>query len=132
MMNYRFMIFMVGVVGLFYFGSKVLGDLDPHGTQISISDKDHFLALDAVGRESIDVRGKPRAIQMNAWNQSEIKKDFLSLFPNFIEMQYFIEERVQGEILYEQLATRLERVESRYVSGQIGREDAKQALSTLR
>lgn len=131
-MNYRFIIFIVGTVGLFYFGSKVLGDLDPQGKKVSFSDKKNFLALDTVGREIIDVRGKSKSMQMNAWNQSPLKEDFLDLFPNFIEMKYFIEERVRGDILSQKLTLLLERVESRYVSGKIDRTDAKQALGTLK
>ena len=61
--------------------------------------------------------GAPVTIQMDAWNASLLKKEFLDIFPDFSGMKTFSEERVRGNALKSKLNSTLDNVESAYFSG---------------
>jgi membrane-bound lytic murein transglycosylase B len=92
---------------------------------------DQYKTEDSIGREILDVTGAPASVQMDAWNASALKKEFLDIFPDFGGMQVFAQERVRGQALRTKLKSTLESVEAAYFSGAMNAEDAKRKLGTL-
>jgi len=76
--------------------------------------------------------GAPVNTQVQAWNNSELKTDFLTLFPDFSEMKIFIKERVRGDALQAKLTAAVDDVESQYFSGAMNAEQAKRSLGLLK
>ena len=75
--------------------------------------------------------GAPVSIQMDAWNESLLKQEFLEVFPDFGGMKVFAQERVRGNALRTKLKSTLESVEDAYFSGAMSAEDAKRKLGSL-
>ena len=72
-------------------------------------------AVDSIGREILDLTDAPIGTQVQAWNNSALKTEFLELFPDFSEMKIFVEERVRGDALKAKLTDSIDDAESQYL-----------------
>ena len=86
---------------------------------------DKFYGSDSIGRDVLDLRGQDDESQLKAWNQSPLKDAFFTLFPDFSDMRYFIEEHLRGEFLINYLLENIEEIESDFFSGTLTTEEAK-------
>ena len=93
---------------------------------------DAYQSVDSIDREILDMTGASASVQIAAWNSSKLKEEFLTLFPDFVEMKTFAQERVRGIILQEKLSQTINNVENKYISGTLSEEGAKRALGTLK
>jgi hypothetical protein len=75
--------------------------------------------------------GAPISTQVQAWNNSALKAEFLELFPDFSDMKTFVHERVRGDALKAKLTNAVDKVESQYFSGAMNAEQAKRELGML-
>jgi len=71
-------------------------------------------------------------VQVAAWISSQLKEEFLTLFPDFSDMKIFVQERVRGAILHDKLIHAINDVEHKYFSGNLDAEGAKRELSSLK
>lgn len=129
--------FVVIGVGFLYFITQFVGDIqeDEKFQNDEYKQKhqyDHYQTVDSIGREILDMTGAPVGTQVQAWNNSELKIEFLTLFPDFSEMKIFVKERLRGEILQTKLIASIDSVESQYFSGAMNAEQAKRELSLLK
>ena len=136
-MDKSLMIFiLVGIAGI-YFVTNFVGDIqreDEVFRNEGYNEKNkynQYKAVDSIGREVLDVTDAPVSVQLNAWNSSALKQEFLNIFPDFSGMQVFIEERVRGTALKAKLKSTVESVEHAYFSGTMSAEDAKRKLGNL-
>jgi len=66
------------------------------------------------------------------WNNSPLKEEMLSLFPNFSEMQDLVESEVEesGEFK-EKLLSHISKIKEDYIGGALREESAKASLSNF-
>lgn len=136
-MDKSFMLFiLIGIAGAF-FVTNFVGDLQKED-EVYRNDGynmehayDQYKTEDSIGRDILDVTGAPVSVQMDAWNASVLKKEFLDIFPDFSGMKTFVQERVRGNALRSKLNSTLDSVETAYFSGAMGAEDAKRKLGSL-
>lgn len=136
-MDRSLLIFIAVGVGFLYFITNFVGDIqeDDKFQNEEYKQKhqyDKYQSADSIGREILDVTGEPVDVQVEAWNSSLLKTEFLTLFPDFSDMKKFAEERVRGEVLQTKLAGLVDTVEDKYFSGAMNAEQAKRALGTLK
>lgn len=129
--------FIVIGVGFLYFITNFVGDIqeDEKFQNEEYKQKhqfDHYQTVDSIGREILDMTDTPANVQVQAWNNSRLKTEFLELFPDFSEMKIFVKERLRGEILQMKLTASIDSVESQYFSGKMNAEQAKRELSLLK
>lgn len=124
-------------VGFLYFITQFVGEIqeDEKFQNQEYQEKhqyDQYQSVDSIGREILDMTDTPIGIQVSAWNNSELKTEFLELFPDFSEMKIFIKERVRGDALQVKLTDTVNNVESKYFSGAMNAEQAKRELNLLK
>ena len=126
-MDKSMIIVLVMGLGLFYVVGKY--DLSEPFQQSEKYDEAHqydkFYGNDSIGRDVLDLRGENDERQLEAWNRSPLKDAFFTLFPDFSDMRYFIEEHLRGEFLINYLLEHIEEIESDFFSGKLTTEEAK-------
>ena len=136
-MDKSLIIFLLIGVGFLYFITNFVGDIQEDEKFQSEEYKqkhqyEQYQSVDSIGREILDMTGAPINTQIQAWNNSELKTDFLALFPDFSEMKIFVNERVRGAMLQRKLISQIDDVESQYFSGTMDAEQAKRELGMLK
>ena len=136
-MDKSLVIFILIGVGFLYFITNFVGDIQQDEKFQSEEYKqkhqyDQYKTVDSIGRDILDMTGAPLSTQVQAWNNSALKTEFLALFPDFSDMKQFINERVRGKALVEKLTNAVDKVEHQYFSGAMNAEDAKRELSVLK
>lgn len=129
--------FIIIGIGFLYFITNFVGDIQQdekfqNEEYVQKHQYDQYQSVDSIGREILDMTDTPESIQVQAWNNSKLKTEFLELFPDFSEMKIFVKERLRGEILQAKLIASIESVESQYFSGKMNAEQAKRELSLLK
>lgn len=131
-----FFFILIGV-GFLYFITNFVGDIqeDDKFQNEEYKQKhqyDQYQNVDSIGREILDTTDAPVSTQVQAWNNSKLKTEFLTLFPDFSEMKVFVKERVRGDALQAKLTNSIDDVESQYLSGEMNAEQAKRSLGLLK
>lgn len=136
-MDKSLLIFIVIGVGALYLLMHFLGEMEEEddrykSTQKVEQKRSQYIRTDSVGQmilvfdSNVDIR-----TQMSIWNSSKVKKEFLSIFPDYGDMQIFIKERIKGDALQRKLLKRLNEVEGKFFSGTLSTEEAKQMLDSI-
>lgn len=124
-------------VGFLYFITNFVGDIqqDDKFQNEEYKQKhqyDQYQSTDSIGREILDLTDVPINTQVEAWNNSKLKTEFLTLFPDFSEMKIFVKERVRGDALKARLTNAINDVETQYFAGEMNAEQAKRSLGLLK
>lgn len=136
-MDKSLMLFILVGLGGVYFVTNFVGDIQKEDEVYRNQGYDEenrynqYKKLDSIGRDILDVTGAPVSIQMDAWNASLLKDEFLETFPDFAGMKTFAEERVRGTALKSKLKSTIDSVEHAFFSGAMNAEDAKRKLGSL-
>jgi len=136
-MDRSLLIFIAIGVGFLYFITNFVGDIqeDDKFQNEEYKQKhqyDQYQSADSIGRDILDMTDTPVSTQVEAWNNSKLKTEFLTLFPDFSEMKIFVKERVRGEALQTKLIDAINTTEDKYFSGSMNAEQAKRSLGTLK
>ncbi len=91
-----------------------------------------YLSVDSLGDKILDLTQADTDTQISVWNESELKKEFLALFPDFDAMRNFVKNRIKGDPLTAKLLTHINTIENKFFSGSIGAAEAHEALSVLK
>jgi hypothetical protein len=126
-------------IGFIYFITQFVGDIQQDDKFQSEEYKqqhqyDQYNSVDSIGREILDLTDAPVNVQVGAWNNSELKKEFLELSErslDFDAMRKFVDERLRGEVLKTKLNASIDQTESDYLSGAMNAEQAKRSLGQL-
>ncbi len=133
-MDKSLLVFIAIGAGFLYFITSFVGDIqeeDDKYQNIEYQQKhmhDQYQSVDSIGRDILDLTGVDAATQLAAWEKSNLKQEFLVLFPDFDEMKKFTKERIRGDVLQTKLLKTLDDIESKYFSGKMNAEQAKRAL----
>ena len=136
-MDKSLVIFILIGVGFLYFITNFVGDIqqDEKFQNEEYKQKhqyDRYKTVDSIGRDILDMTGTSVNVQVQAWNNSTLKTEFLELFPDFSAMKVFVNERVRGDALIGKLHGLIDQVEHEYFSGSMNAEQAKRELSELK
>ena len=86
-MDKSLLIFIAIGLGFLYLVTTFVGDIqeeDEKYQNLEYQSKhqyDQYQTVDSIGREILDLTGTNADIQIEAWNQSRVKQEFLGLFP---------------------------------------------------
>lgn len=131
-----FIFVVIGVLAI-YFISNSIGDMQEKDERIQNDDyqKEHrfddYNGKDSIGQGILDLTDASPSVQIEAWNTSGLREEYLRLFPNFSEMKRFIDDRIRGAALQAKLLNSIHTVEDKFFSGEMGMEKAKRALRHL-
>ena len=137
-MDKSFMVFIAVGLGFLYFITNFVGDIQKEDEVYRNNDYnqehkyDQYLAVDSVGRNILKLSAADEATQKAAWNETVLREEYLSLFPDFEYMKTFLKERIKGEPLQTKLLKQLADVEEKFFSGGITADQAKEALDKLK
>lgn len=137
-MDKSLMIFIAIGLGFLYFVTNFVGDIqaEDDAYQNNAYEEEHkyakFNTTDSIGQDILDVTNADAKMQLDAWNHSMLKDEFLSLFPNFNEMKLFIADRIRGKVLQDKLTQTVADIEDKFFSGNISAEQAKRELGSLK
>ena len=132
------MIFIAIGLGFLYFVTTFVGDIQKEDEVYRNDgyDQEHaydkYKSSDSIGQDVLDVTGASATMQMEAWNNSTLKDEFLMLFPDFSAMTEFAEGRVRGDALKNKLLKTVSQVEDAFFSGAMSAEQAKRKLGSLK
>jgi len=93
---------------------------------------DAYSSSDSIGQDILDVREEAYPRQLEAWNQSALKSEFLELFPDFGEMKVFAQERIRGDALIKRLVSVVDDIEYAYFGGKMDTEQAQRKLRAIK
>ena len=137
MFDKALMVYIALGIGFFYLITTYVGDIQKEDTLSNSSYEiehkyDQYYTEDSIGQKIIDVTLADPSIQIDIWNKSPIKNEFLELFPDFDTMKTFIKNRVRGKHLVQKLMAKVSDVEDKFFSGTMSAEDAKRALKNIK
>ncbi len=137
-MDKSLMIFIAIGLGFLYFVTSFVGDIQAEDEAYRNDDYnqerkfDQYKTVDSIGQDILDLTGADAKTQLEAWNKSMLKEEFLEIFPNFSEMKNFVNDRIRGKILQDKLTKTINSIENKFFSGKISAEQAKRELSNLK
>jgi len=137
-MDKSLLIFIAVGVGFAYFITNFLGDIQEEDDRFKnegykIEHKyDQYHSVDSIGQEILVLTQVDVSTQIAAWQASQLKKEFLELFPDYTEMKKFVKSRTRGAALQKKLLDKIDQVEGKFFSGTLNAEQAKQSLDLLK
>ena len=137
-MDKSFLVFIAIGIGFLYFITSFVGDIQEEDDKYrnKAYEQEHkydaYQGVDSVGRNVLNLLGADPKTQVAAWNESKVKEEFVSLFPDFDEMKKFAKERINGDALQAKLLKHIKFVEDGFFTGTMTTEQAKQELGTLK
>jgi len=137
-MDKSFLVFLAIGAGFFYVITTFVGDIQKEDDKEYQYNKTQtakyakYQTVDSVGQEVIDVTDASSTMQIEVWDHTDLKNEFISLFPNFSEMRFFIKDRIVGKELQNKLLKMLAEVEDGVISGAMSVKQAKKKLSSLK
>ena len=137
-MDKTLLIFIAIGVGFLYFVTNFIGDIQAEDEVFrnnSYNEKEKYNkynAVDSIGQDILDLTGANANIQVDVWNRSILKEEFLAFFPDFSTMKDFVNDRIVGDVLKNKLINKVNMIEDKFFSGGITAEDAKRELRTLK
>jgi len=137
-MDKSLLIFIAAGIGFLYFITNFIGDIQEEDDRFANEDYkiahqyNQYNSVDSIGQEILVVTEADETTQIAAWQASELKKDFLQLFPDYSEMKKFVKNRTRGDVLQKKLLHKINEVEGKFFSGTLNAEQAKQSLDSLK
>jgi len=138
MFDKSMMVYIAVGIGFFYLITTYVGDIQKEDERLSNSGYemehkyDQYYTEDSIGQDIVDATLADPKMQIEAWNHSKIKQEFLDLFPDFDTMKKFIKNRVRGEYLVKKLTDQVNTVEDKFFSGAMNAEQAKRTLENIK
>jgi len=73
----------------------------------------------------------PIAKRIGVWKRSPMHEEYVALFPNFSEMELYVDDRVHDDELKGRILKRLKKISSDFFSGSVGEIQAKEDLDKI-
>lgn len=137
-MDKSLLIFIVIGLGALYLVTNFVGDIQAEDDAYKNNDYavehkyDKYHQVDSIGQPILVFDTADLKTQVDAWQASDLKQEFLTLFPDYAEMKKFVKERTRGEALQAKILKTIESVEGKFFSGTLNAEQAKQMLDSLK
>ncbi len=137
-MDKTFLFFVAVGLGFLYFVTNFVGDIQEEDEKYRNKgyEQEHkydkYQTVDEVGQDILNLLGADVGTQVAAWNDSQLKDEFITLFPDFGDMKNFVRDRIKGDALSTKLLAQIKSVEDKFFSGTMTADQAKQELSSLK
>jgi len=95
----------------------------------SADNDEQYQGVNSIGDIVLDVSSLDAKKQITVWNRSEMKQEFLSSFPNFGDMKYFVDNKIIGDSLKKKLNDTIDFVEDKFVAGEMKVDEAKRKFT---
>jgi len=121
-------------LGFMYLITNFLNDLNAtDGISSSYTQQeqqyDQYITFDSINQTILDIKGLDISQQKDIWNHTDLKEEFLSLYPNFQEMHKFIDERIIGDNFKKELHRFIKDIEYNLISSKIDSLEAQKRLN---
>ena len=87
-----------------------------------------YYRTDAIGQTVLYFSDEPYHKKFEIWKRSPLHEEFFALFPNFMGMKDFVNDRILDPDFRDKMAAKVDEVETAYFSGQIDDLSAKEML----
>jgi len=137
-MDKSLFIFIAIGIGFFYVVTNFVGGIQEEDESYQNSgyqkkhQYDQYLSSDSINRAVLNLKGVDEKTQIDVWNNSSLKDEFVLLFPDFDTMKLFIKDRIRGDDFQEKFIQYVDDIESKFFSGVIDGEEAKRQLEVLK
>jgi hypothetical protein len=126
----------VGVIGSYFlisFLSKMqrTDNLSTDETRQERSDLTHY-RKDVIGQTVLAFNSNESySKKLEIWKRSPLHQEYLDLFPNFMAMKAFIDDRIVDASFKGMLLKKIDEIESDFFSGSISNMEAREKLKEL-
>ena len=125
----------IGFIAI-YLATNFIGDIQDdgekqRGTYKEKNQYEQYNGVDIVGDTVLDVQHIDAKKQLEVWNNSELKQEFIELFPNFDAMKRYVDGKIRGDALQKKLLQRIDDVEIQFISGTLSGEQSKAKLELI-
>jgi len=137
-MDKTFLFFVAVGIAFLYFVTNFVGDIQEEDDRFrnNTYEKEHkydkYKTVNSVGQDILNLLGADSGTQVATWNESDLKNEFILLFPDFGDMKLFVKDRIMGDVLSKKLLAQIKSVEDKFFAGTITADQAKQELSSLK
>ena len=130
-----FIFLFVGLIAI-YLSTNFIGAIQEDVNKESGSyNKEHqyeqYYTVDIVGDTVLDFQHLEIKKQVEIWNQSEFKGEFLELFPDFEGMKRYVDSKIIGDGLKEKLLKNIDSIEIQFISGTLSGNQSKAKLGII-
>ncbi|MCK5853850.1 MAG: hypothetical protein KAG56_01425 [Sulfurovaceae bacterium] len=120
-----------------YLVTNFIGDIQDddekqRGTYNKEKQYEEYQRIDIIGDAILDVQHISAKKQLEVWNKSELKQEFLEQFPNFDGMKRYVDGKIKGDALQKKLLQAIDDVEIQFISGTLSGEQSKAKLELLK
>ncbi len=131
------MIFVVAAGIGFYILTNVIGKFKEEDNRLM--NENELLAqedqkgyrTDVVGDMVLVKSDAPIAKRIAVWKRSPMHEEYIALFPNFSEMELYVDDRVHDDELKGKILKKLKKIGSDFFSGSVGEIQAKEDLDKI-
>ena len=125
----------IGLIAI-YLATNFIGDIQDdgekqRGTYKKENQYEQYQSVDIVGDAILDVQNIDEKKQLEVWNQSPLKQEFIALFPNFDAMKRYVNDKIRGDALQNKLLKRIDNVEIQFISGTLSGEQSKSKINAI-
>ena len=126
----------VGVIGSYFlisFLNKMqrTDSLSTDDTRQERSDLTHY-RKDVIGQTVLTFNSNESYDKkLEIWKRSPLHQEYLDLFPNFMAMKAFIDDRITDASFKGELLKKIDKIESDFFSGSISNIEAREKLKEL-
>jgi len=138
-MDKSLLVFIAIGLGAFYLLINFLGDIEEEDSSYKsheykrVHQYDQYKRKDSIGQTILVFDANVDAkTQMDAWNTSGLKKEFLKIFPDYGDMKIFIKERIRGDAFQSKMLKAINDAEGQFFSGTLDSEQAKHMLDSIK
>jgi len=97
-----------------------------------VTGEKYTTSFDDNGNELIVLKGVSLQEKKELWSTSDLKKEMLELFPNFVDMKNFVEDHVESDGTFKSLLLKhIENIEFQYIGASLTGEEARAKLANF-
>ena len=137
-MDKSLFIFILIGLGFFYAVTHFVGDLQKEDDAYQnneykqVHKYEKYNSVDSIGQRVLNLVDADEKMQVEVWNASNLKKEYMKLFPDLDAMRMFVKDRIIGDALQKKLINNINSVENQFFSGSLNAEQAKHKLGLLK
>ena len=131
------MIFVVAAGIAFYLLTNVIGQFKEednrlmNDNELLAQEDQKGYRTDVVGDMVLVKSDAPIEKRIGVWKRSPMHEEYIALFPNFSEMELYVDDRVHDDELKGRILKKLKKIGSDFFSGSVGEIQAKEDLDKI-
>ena len=135
-MEKSLLVFVLIVGGILYGVQYFVGNMEEEymsDTSQYARKYERYIKKDSVGQVILVFpKNTKLETQLDVWKNSPLKEEFLAYFPQYNELELFVKDRMNGELLKNYMLKVIVQVKEDFLKGKIDGAQAKLVLSELK